>query len=292
MRRSLIALAVGLLLPLGMVHAVPPGSSPAATPTVSPIQTQLMDAMAKGQSIDAALGAIIQANPDQAYTAITAAMQLSPDQAGNIVSAALNRQYNLNPSQVIAAALQGAPEKAGVIVPTGIVKSPSYYTVPIVQRALAEGVDGAKFVPQAMRTSPRQADTILTQALRSAPQQTKSIMESVIADQPDKALEYVKIALDAHASPADVLTAAFKVAPRQADAIAAVAREKGLTDQQIAAASAAAGVEIAGLGGGGAGAFGQTCVRAGTIILHPITPPNAGGTGGGRGCSKSLASCS
>lgn len=290
MRRSLIALAVGLILPLGMAHAAGSGTMTTSAPATSPIQTQLMDAMAKGQSIDAALGAIIQANPDQAYTAITAAMQLAPDQAGNIVSAALGRQYNLNPAQVVAASLQGAPEKAGVIVPTAIVKSPSYYTVPIVQRALAEGVDGAKFVSQAMRTSPRQADTILTQALRSAPQQTKSIMESVIADQPDKTLDYVKIALDAHASPSDVLTAAFKVAPRQADAIAATAREKGISDQEIASASAAAGVEIAGLGGGGS--FGQTCVRAGTIILHPITAPNAGGTGGGGGCSKTLASCS
>ena len=47
MRRSLIALAVGLLLPLGMVHAVTPGSSSSVTPTASPIQTQLIPSAIK-----------------------------------------------------------------------------------------------------------------------------------------------------------------------------------------------------------------------------------------------------
>ncbi|HEX6592483.1 MAG TPA: hypothetical protein VF050_10830, partial [Moraxellaceae bacterium] len=242
MRRTLIGMALGLVLPLGLAHA----SIESDLKANLPMQQVFTNALASNISVDAALKQVIEASPEQAYAAITAAIQLNPDQAANIVSASLGRQYNLNPAQVVAAALQGAPEKAGVIVPTAIVKSPSYYTVPIVQRALAEGVDGSKFVPQAMRTSPNQADTILTQALRSAPQQTKSIMEAVISDQPDKTTQYVKTALDAKASPSDVLTAAFKVAPRQAESIAAVAAEKGVPSATIAAASSAAGVEVAG----------------------------------------------
>ena len=172
MRRTLIGMALGLVLPLGLAHA----SIESDLKANVPMQQVFTNALASNISVEAALKQVIEASPEQAYAAITAAIQLNPDQAANIVSAALSRQYNLNPAQVVAAALQGAPEKAGIIVPTAIVKSPSYYTVPIVQRALAEGVDGSKFVPQAMRTSPRQADTILTQALRSAPQQTKSCL--------------------------------------------------------------------------------------------------------------------
>ncbi|MDI1301051.1 MAG: hypothetical protein PSX71_04035 [bacterium] len=282
MRRTLTGMALGLVLPLGMAHA----SIESDLKSAQPMQAIFTNALASNISAEAALKQIIERAPDQAYAAITAAIQLNPDQAANIVSAALGRQYNLNPAQVVAAALQGAPDKAGIIVPTAIVKSPSYYTVPIVQRALAEGVDGAKFVPQAMRTSPRQSATILTQALRAAPQQTKAIMEAVIADQPDKAVEYVKIALDAKASALDVLTAAFKVAPRQAESIAAVAADKGISSQLIADASAAAGIEIAGV----TRSKGPVA-RQGTIILMPLTPPGAGGNGGG-GCDRKVASCS
>ncbi len=281
MRRTLIGMAVGLVLPLGLAHA----SIESDLKSGQPMQTVFTNALASNISVEAALKQVIEQAPDQAYAAITSAIQLNPDQAANIVSASLGRQYNLNPSQVVAAALQGAPEKAGIIVPTAIVKSPSYYTVPIVQRALAEGVDGAKFVPQAMRTSPRQADTILTQALRSAPQQTKSIMEAVIADQPDKAVEYVRIALDAKASPSDVLTAAFKVAPRQAEAIAAVASEKGVPAQTIAAASAAAGVEVAGLST--TGKYSASTARNSGFSLPPLGAPSAGGGGGGSGAPVS-----
>lgn len=282
MRRTLIGMALGLVLPLGLAHA----SIESDLKASKPMQTIFTNALASNISVDAALKQVIEQAPDQAYAAITAAILLNPDQAANIVSAALGRQYNLNPAQVVAAALQGAPDKAGIIVPTAIVKSPSYYTVPIVQRALAEGVDGAKFVPQAMRTSPRQADTILTQALRAAPQQTKTLMEAVISDQPDKAVDYVRTALDAKASPSDVLIAAFKVAPRQAESIAAVATEKGVPSQLIAAASAAAGVEIAGM----SNAPKNFSVRQGNIILQPLAPPSTG-TGGG-GCSPAFASCS
>lgn len=286
MRRTLLGVALGLVLPLGLAHA----SIESDLQANVPMQTVFTNALAQNISVDDALRQVIEKSPSQAYAAITAATQLNPDQAGNIISAALGRQYNLNPAQVVAAALQGAPERAGIVVPTGIVKSPSYYTVPIVQRALAEGVEGAKFVPQAMRTSPRQADTILTQSLRSAPSQTRSIMESVIADQPDKAVDYVKIALAAKASPSDVLTAAFKTAPRQVDAIAAIAREQGVSEQLIASAAAAVNVEIA-----GSNAMNlQRCnVKQSMIVLTPVGAPNAGGgTGGGGGCSKSQASCS
>jgi len=275
MRRTLIGLAIGLVLPLSMAHADVAADIKAGLP----MQTVFTNALAANVSVDEALKQAIAASPEQAYAAITAAIQLNPDQAANIVSSALNRQYNLNPANVVAAALQGAPEKAGIIVPTAIVKSPSYYTVPIVQRALAEGVDGSKFVPQAMRTSPRQADTILTQALRSAPTQTRSIMESVIADQPDKATDYVKTALDAKASPSDVLTAAFKVAPRQADAIAAVAAEKGVPSQTIASASTAAGVQVAGMSGNGN--YSNSNARQANISLAPASSPASGGGGGG-----------
>lgn len=283
MRLTLMGMALGLVLPLGLAHA----SIESDLKSALPMQTIFTNALANNVSADGALKQIMELAPEQAYTAITAATMLSPDQAAIIVSAALNRRYNLNPAQVVAAAVQGAPDKAGMIVPTAIVKSPSYYTVPIVQRALAEGVDGAKFVPQAMRTSPRQAPSILTQALRAAPQQTKSIMEAVISDQPDKALDYVRIALDAKAPPIDVLTAAFKVAPRQAESIAAVAAEKGISSQLIAAASAAAGVEVAGMSNAPKG----FSARQGTFILLPLTPPSAGGIGGG-GCSPTVASCS
>jgi hypothetical protein len=269
-------MAIGLVLPLGLAHASVESDLKAGVP----MQTVFTNALASNVSVEAALAQAIQASPEQAYAAITAAIQLNPDQAANIVSAALNRQFNLNPANVVGAALQGAPEKAGIIVPTAIVKSPSYYTVPIVQRALAEGVDGSKFVPQAMRTSPRQADTILSQSLRSAPQQTKSIMEAVISDQPDKATEYVGIALNAKASPSDVLTAAFKVAPRQAESIAATAAEKGVSSQIIAAASAAAGVEVAGMGGG---TYNGSNARPANISLAPLSPPGTGSGGGGGG---------
>lgn len=278
MRRTLIGMAIGLVLPLGLAHASVESDLKAGVP----MQTVFTNALASNISAEAALALAIQASPEQAYAAITAAIQLSPDQAANIVSAALNRQYNLNPANVVAAALQGAPEKAGIIVPTAIVKSPSYYTVPIVQRALAEGVDGSKFVPQAMRTSPRQADTILTQSLRSAPQQTKSIMEAVISDQPDKATEYVGIALNAKASPSDVLTAAFKVAPRQAESIAAVAAEKGVDQRIIAAASNAAGVEVAGMNNNYTGSK----ARPANISLAPPGPPGTGSGGGGGGANQ------
>ena len=283
MRLTLMGMALGLALPLGLAHA----SIESDLKSAQPMQTVFTNALASNVSADAALKQIMELAPEQAYTAITAAILLSPDQAAIIVSAALDRRYNLNPAQVVAAAVQGAPDKAAIIVPTAIVKSPSYYTVPIVQRALAEGVDGAKFVPQAMRTSPRQAPSILTQALRAAPQQTKSIMEAVISDQPDKAVDYVRIALDAKAPPLDVLTAAFKVAPRQAESIAAVAAEKGISSQLIAAASAAAGVEVAGMSNVPKG----FTARQGPFILLPLTPPSAGGIGGG-GCSPTVASCS
>lgn len=274
MRRTLIGLAIGLVLPLGVAHADVASDLKAGVP----MQTVFTNALAANVSVEEALKQAIAASPDQAYAAITAAIQLNPDQAANIVSAALNRQYNLNPANVVAAALQGAPEKAGIIVPTAIVKSPSYYTVPIVQRALAEGVDGSKFVPQAMRTSPRQADTILTQALRSAPNQTKSIMEAVIADQPDKATDYVKTALAAKAPPSDVLTAAFKVAPRQADAIAGVAAEAGVPSSVIAASSTAAGVQVAGIGGSN---YSNSTARPANISLPSSSSPSSGGGGGG-----------
>lgn len=279
MRRTLIGMAVGLVLPLGLAHASVESDLKAGLP----MQTVFTNALASNVSVEAALKQAIEASPEQAYAAITAAIQLNPDQAANIVSAALNRQYNLNPANVVAAALQGAPEKAGIIVPTAIVKSPSYYTVPIVQRALAEGVDGSKFVPQAMRTSPRQADSILTQALRSAPQQTKSIMEAVISDQPDQATHYVQVALTAKASPSDVLTAAFKVAPRQADAIAATASEAGVPSPLIVASAAAANVNVA---GSGAPAGGSTA-RQSNFAISNNGVPSAGGGGGGGGTPPS-----
>lgn len=242
MRRTLIGMAIGLVLPLGLAHASVESDLKAGVP----MQTVFTNALASNISIEAALTKAILASPDQAYAAITAAIQLSPDQAANIVSAALNRQYNLNPANVVGAALQGAPDKAGIIVPTAIVRSPSYFTVPIVQRALAEGVDGSKFVPQAMRISPRQADTILTQALRSAPQQTKSIMEAVISDQSDKTTDYVRTALAAKAPPGDVLVAAFKVSPRQSESIEAIAIESGVDPRIIASAAQTAGASLAG----------------------------------------------
>ncbi len=274
MRRTLIGMAIGLVLPLGVAHADVASDIKAGVP----MQQVFTNALANNVSVEAALNQAIAAAPDQAYAAVTSATQLNPDQAANIVSSALGRQHNLNPAQVVAAALQGAPEKAGVIVPTAIVKSPSYYTVPIVQRALAEGVDGAKFVPQAMRTSPRQADTILTQALKTAPQQTRAIMEAVIADQPDKATHYVSVALDAKAPASDVLAAAFKVAPRQADAIAAVAAEKGVPSQIIAASASTAGLNIAGVSGN---TGMPSSITAGAISLPPASAPSSGGGGGG-----------
>lgn len=284
MRRTLIGLALGLVLPLGVAHADVASDIKAGLP----MQQVFTNALANNVSVEAALSQAIAAAPDQAYAAITAAIQLNPDQAANIVSAALSRNHNLNPAQVVAAALQGAPEKAGVIVPTAIVKSPSYYTVPIVQRALAEGVDGSKFIAQAIRTSPKQADTILTQALRSAPQQSRSIMEAVIADQPDQATHYVGVALDAtdDSRNSDILAAAFKVAPRQADAIAGVASEKGVPNQTIAGAAAAANVTVAGAGSTGTGTGGPT---NGGVTLSSNSTPSSGGGGGG-GSSKGVAS--
>lgn len=224
MRRTLIGLAAGLLLPVSIAQADIASDLKADLP----IQTVLLNAAKAKISIDEALRQILDAAPDQAYSAITAALQVNPDQAASIVSVALDRHFNLNPPQVVSAALQGAPDKAGVIIPTALVRSPGYYTVPIVQRALADGVDGSKFLPQAMRTSPRQADSILTQALISARAQTQSIIKAVIASQPDKATHYVRVALDAKAPAKDVLTAAFTVAPRQAADIAKVAREKAV----------------------------------------------------------------
>lgn len=274
MRRTLLGIAVGLVLPLGLAHASVESDLKAGQPITAVLTNALKDNIA----IDVALKQVIEKSPSDAYAAITAALQLAPDQAGNIVSAALSRQYNLNPPQVVGAGLQGSPEKAGVIVPTSIVKSPSYYTVPIVQRALSEGVEGSKFVPQAMRISPRQADTILTQALRSAPQQTRSIMEAVIADQPDQAVNYVKIALAAKANPSEVLAAALKVAPRQAEALAAAAREAGVPPQVIAAA---------GLTPAAAGEIGGLKARQGNVTINPVSNPSGGGGGGGSGKTTS-----
>ncbi|MDP2226283.1 MAG: hypothetical protein Q8J78_02265 [Moraxellaceae bacterium] len=285
MRRTLIGLALGLVLPLGIAHADVASDLKAG----QPMQTVLTNALKNNVSIEAALREVLKASPDQAYAAISAALQLSPDQAANIVSAALSREYNLNAPQVVVAALQGAPEKAGVIVPTAIVKSASFYTVPIVQRALADGVDGSKFVPQAMRTSPRQSATILSQALRSASQQTRAIMEAVIADQPDKAVEYVKIALDAKAPAGDVLAAAFKVAPRQADAIAAAASEKGVPTQTIAAAAGAAGLQVAGYNAPGANS-GTSQARPSGMTLQPNGLSGSGSGGGGGGGSPASPS--
>lgn len=275
MRRTLIGMALGLVLPLGVAHADIASDLKAGLP----MQQIFTNAQASNISVEAALKQVIDAAPDQAYAAITAAIQLNPDQAANIVSAALNRANNLNPPQVVAAALQGAPEKAGVIVPTAIVKSPSYYTVPIVQRALAEGVDGSKFVPQAMRTSPRQADTILTQALKSAPQQTRAIMESVIVDQPDKATHYVGVALDAKAPASDVLAAAFKTAPAQADAIAGVAANKGVPNTTISAAATTANIQVAGMNSGNNN--GNNSATQGNYSMPPSGAPSSGGGGGG-----------
>ncbi len=282
MRRTVLGLALGLMLPIGIAHADIAGDLNSGLP----MQTVFTNALKSNMSIDAALKQVLDTKPELAYAAITAAVQLSPDQGANILSAALNRQYNLNPPQVVAAALQGAPEKAGVIVPTGIVKSASYYTVPIVQRALAEGVDGSKFIAQAMRTSPRQADTILSQALRSAPQQTRAIMEAAIADQPDKAVEYVKLALDAKAPSADVLAAAFKVAPRQAEAIAAAAREKGVSDDVILAAAKTAGTAIA-----GSSAPDSRAARKANVMIQAVNSFLGGSSGGGGGCDPNVASC-
>jgi len=284
MRRTVLGLALGLMLPVSIAHADIAGDLNAGLP----MQTVFTNAMANNMSAEAALKQVLDTKPELAYAAITAAVQLSPDQGPSILSAALSRQYNLNPPQVVAAALQGAPQKSGTIVPTGIVKSPSYYTVPIVQKALAEGVDGAKFVPQAMRTSPRQADTILSQALRSAPQQTRSIMEAVIADQPDKAVDYVKLALDVSSaeSDAEVLAAAFKVAPRQAETIAAAAREKGVPDSVILAAAKTAGTAIA-----GSDAPGSRAARQANFMINSVSS-FLGGTGsGGGGCDPFLATC-
>lgn len=275
MRRTLVGLAVSLVLPLSVAHADVAGDIKAG----QPLQTVMVNALKDKASIETALRQVIEASPDQSYPAITASMQLSADQAANIVSVALARQYNLNPPQVVASALQGAPEKAGIIVPTAIVKSPSYYTVPIIQRALAEGVDGSKFLPQAIRTAPRQADSILTQALRSAPQQTEANMRAVIADQPDRATHYVRVALDAKAPPASVLAGAFKAAPRQADAIAAVATEKNVPTPVIAGAASSAGVEIAGLKADQP--YMTSLARPSSITVSPFTTPNAGGGGGG-----------
>lgn len=254
------------------------GANEVSTPHQS-VQSVLMDALKNKVSIETAMRRVIETSPDQAYATTTAAIQLSPDQAANIVSVSLARQYNLNPPQVVGAALQGAPEKAGIIVPTAIVKSPSYYTVPIIQRALAEGVDGSKFLPQAIRTAPRQADSILTQALRSAPQQTEANMRAVIADQPDRATHYVRVALDAKAPAASVLTGAFKAAPRQADAIAAVATEKSVPTPVIAGAASSAGVEIAGLKADQP--YMTSMARPSNITISPFATPSAGGGGGG-----------
>lgn len=275
MRRTIIGLAATLVLPLSMAHADVSGDIKAGLP----LQTVLTNALKEKTSIERALSDVIDASPEQAYAAITAALQLSPDQAANIVSIALSRDYNLNPAQVVAAALQGAPEKAAIIVPTAIVKSPSYYTVPIVQRALTEGVDGSKFVPPAIRTAPRQADSILAQALRSAPQQTEAIMRAVIADQPDKALQYVRVALDAKAPAADVLAGAFKAAPRQADAIDSIAREKGVPAAVIAGAASSAKVELASLKGDNT--YMNSLARPSNITVTPFNTQNAGGGGGG-----------
>jgi hypothetical protein len=274
MRRIIIGLAAGLVLPLSIAHADVPGDLKAGLP----LQTVLTNALKEKASIETALRQIIEAAPEQAYAAITAALQLSPDQAANIVSVALARQYNLNPPQVVAAALQGAPEKAGIIVPTAIVRSPSYYTVPIVQRALADGVDGSRFIPPAIRTAPRQADSILAQALRSAPQQTAAIMRAVIADQPDKASQYVRVALDANAPAADVLSGAFAAAPRQADVIDSIAREKGIPPQVIAGAASTAQVQLASLRDS---TYVNSTARQSNITVSPFSTPSAGGGGGG-----------
>lgn len=274
MRRTLIGLAVGLVLPLSIAHADVSSDLKAG----QPIQTVLMNALKDKVSIETALRQAIETAPDQAYAAITAALQLSPDQGANIVSVALSRQYNLNPPQVIAAALQGAPEKAGETVPTGIVRSPGYYTVPIVTRALAEGVDGDKFIPQAMRTAPRQADSILTQALRSAPHQAKSIMAAVIKDQPDKATHYLRVALDAKVSAGDVLSATFKAAPRQAEQIAAIALEKGVPKAVVAGAASDAGVEVASLKDANS-QYANSNAREGNVNIQTFQQQSGGGGG-------------
>lgn len=277
MRRTLIGMALGLLLPLGVAHADVIADSLKAG---LPMQEVFEKALADGISEEQALRRVFELAPDQAYAAITAETSLSPDQAATIVSIALGRQYNLNPPQVTAAALQGAPQKASVIVPTAIVKSPSYYTVAIVQRALGEGVDGSKFIPQAMRTSPRQADNILTQALKTAPQQTRSIMEAVIADQPDKATHFVGVALDAKAPAGDVVAGAFKSAPNQADNIAGVAREKGVDNNVIKLAANTAGIKVTGMDGNGDGAKGSP-VNGGISVLPSPQQGSGGGGGGG-----------
>jgi hypothetical protein len=275
MRRTLIGMALGLLLPLGVAHADVIADSLKAG---LPMQEVFEKGLADGMSEEQALRRVFELAPDQAYAAITAETSLSPDQAATIVSIALGRQYNLNPPQVTAAALQGAPQKASVIVPTAIVKSPSYYTVAIVQRALGEGVDGSKFIPQAMRTSPRQADNILTQALKTAPQQTSSIMAAVVADQPDKATHFVGVALDAKAPSGDVLAGAFKGAPTQAEGIAGVARDKGVDNKVIALAANTANIKVAGMNNNGGNTGGP--VQAG-VSVPPSGQPGSGGGGGG-----------
>lgn len=233
MRNTLITAVFIPGLALGLAYT----ASASDPKTGQPVQPMLSNTLASNNFADTALKQFIKPTPDPAYAAITAALQLNPEQAEKIVSAALSR--HLNPAQVVAAALRGTADKAGIIVLTAILKSPGYYTVPVVQRALAEGADGSSFLPQAMRTSPQQAATILAQALRSAPQQTTSIMEAVIAAQPDKAAEYVKTALDAKASTDNVLAAALKVAPGQAEAIAAITGEKGISSGLIVAATVA-----------------------------------------------------
>lgn len=280
MRRTLIGLTAGLVLPLSIAHADIAGD----LKTGLPLQTVLLNAVKAKQPIDMALRQVLDAQPEQSSAAITAALQLNPDQAASIVAAALDKHFNLNPSQVVGAALQGAPDKAGIIVSTAIVKSPSYYTVPIVQRALSDGVAGASFLPPAMRTAPRQSDTILTQALISAPEQTQSIMRAVIAAQPDKALEYVRVALDAKAPAKEVLIAAFAVASRQAEAIADLAKEKKVPVPTIVAASKSAGVTVASLStSGDASSTNNTSLVGGTTnsSIKLISAPNLNGGGGG-----------
>lgn len=280
MRRTLIGLAVGLVLPLSVAHADVTSDLKAGLP----LQTVLLNAVKAKQPIDMALRQVLDAEPEQSSSAIAAALQLNPDQAASIVAAALDKHFNLNPSQVVGAALQGAPDKAGIIISTAIVKSPSYYTVPIVQRALNDGVEGAKFLPPAMRTAPRQSDSILTQALISAPEQTEAIMRAVIAAQPDKTLEYVRVALDAKAPAKEVLTAAFAVSSRQAEDITSLAKQKSVPLPTIVAASKSAGVTVASLSTSDKSGPGNSSSLVGgttNTYIAPINAPNLNGGGGG-----------
>lgn len=285
MRHTIIGLALGLMLPLGVAHADIASDLKSGVA----METVITNALKSNLSLDAALQQIFASDPTQAYAAITAATKINADQAANIVSTSLSRQYNLNPRKVVSAALQGAPERAATIVSTAIVKSPSFHTTGIVDEALDQNVEGKKFVPPAMRISPRQADSILRQALRKAPSQAGAILEAAIADQPDKALDYTKLALDAGVKPEVALSAAFKAAPKKADQLAAMAEERGIPTSVIAAAAASAGVKLAGYDGKTGGS--DTTAKQSGLSLSFGTGTGSGGSGGGGGCNPLIASC-